>query len=197
MARLTIAGIDDDAYLEAWKSERRREAISTSNSKCAEVRKLINALDDDLRILMNAFWHKGRKVYLMWTLYEIIERTGMSKADVEFNISRLMHLKAGMLEYHFSHAPTRQRTPIYGLTDIGKDVASEERHIFEGSTIRSSPINLVSARKVLRLDVKKMAARLCVESHELIAMEKGMMPISAHIADTVVKELKRPRSFEE
>ena len=197
MAKLTVSGVADDAFLEAWRSERRRAVRTSDKQLCADARKLIDALDDELRVLLQAFWHKGRKVYTPWTIYELIERTKMTKADVDFNISRLIHMRAVKALAHHSKLSINQRMLIYKLTDIGKDIASEERQIGSGIADHTNPTNLVAARKVLRLDVRKMSARLCVETQELIAMEKGLMPITKEISEIVSKELKRPRSFDE
>ena len=92
----------EDALRESWA-----EDIKAAN--------LTQSLDHDMRFMMNAFWHKSRKEFVMWTAGELSRRLGLAPRSATLSLALMC--RKGVAKPIGPQADPMQR--VYFLTELG------------------------------------------------------------------------------
>jgi hypothetical protein len=198
--------MDESTLLDAWSTELKMSArrhdfgddeddnpyAKLKGIKCVSDVALDKVLDDTMRNVMAAFWHKGRGEYVEWTVDEISKRSRIPMQRLQPVLSSMAVLNA----IHFklnrgSRFSTDRVIEIVRLTDIGMSVAIADMNARNMSSGAMTPLQLRTVRNSLGIQCKHMAERLNIDAIELTQMECGKKTITQAIADAVIREQKR------
>lgn len=170
----TFGSWGEDALRESWA-----EDVRASN--------LIMSLDDDLRFMMAAFWHKGRKDFLMWTAAELSKRVQMPPRETTIVLAATCRKK--VVKAIGSPSDPMQR--IYTLTPLGQDIARaalQKEGVIEPFM---SHTHFKNARMKLRVTRADLAASFGLDIHAIMNYETGRMAVPFAVAERMNTRLRR------
>jgi DNA-binding transcriptional regulator YiaG len=206
MIKQPFETLDEVTLLDAWSTEIKMSARRHSHDddddedaygklngiKCVSDVALSNVIDDTMRNIMAAFWHKGRKEYTEWTADEISSRARMDRHKLAPILARMATL--GAIKFKLNRGnrfSTERAIEVVRLTDIAASVATADRDARSMRGGAMTPLQLRSIRQAMGIQCKHMAERLQIDGVELTKMENGKKPITQAMADTILREQKR------
>ncbi len=199
--------LDETTLLDAWSTElkmsaRRKDGDSDDEDdatykklkdiKCVSDVSLDKVLDDTMRNIMAAFWHKGRKDYVEWTVEELSARCKIPMHRLAPILARMGTLNAVKFKLNRGNRFSTDRViEVVRLADIAMSVATanrEARSVIGGAM---TPLQLRSIRDAIGIQRKHMAERLQIDATDLMQMESGKKLITQAMADAVIREQKK------
>jgi DNA-binding MarR family transcriptional regulator len=199
--------LDESTLLDVWSTElkmsARRHATDDEDDeddtykklkdiKCGSDVALDKILDDTMRNILAAFWHKGRKGYVEWTVDELASRSKITKHRLGPILTRMGTL--GAIKFRLNRGnrfSTDRAIEVVRLTDIAVSVATADRDARTTIGGAMTPLQLRSIRQAIGIQCKHMAERLQIDGTELMQMECGKKPITQAMADAVIREQKK------
>lgn len=198
--------LDERTLLDAWSTElkmssRRHDdddddAVDPAYSrlkdiKCVSDVALDKVLDDAMRNVMAAFWHKGRRDYVEWTVEELADRCRIPKVRLAPMLARMATMNAIRFKLNRGNRFSTDRTiEVVRLTDIAISVATADRDARSMRGGAMTPLQLRSIRNSMGIQCKHMAERILIDTEILTQMECGKRPITQAVADAVTKQQK-------
>lgn len=199
--------MDETTLLDVWSTElkmsARRQATDEDDEddvtykrlkdiKCVSDVALDKVLDDTMRNIMAAFWHKGRKDYVEWTVDELASRSKITKHRLGPILTRMGTMNAVKFKLNRGNRFSTDRAiEVVRLTDIAVSVAKADRDARTTIGGAMTPLQLRSIRQAIGIQCKHMAERLQIDATELTQMECGKKPITQAMADAVIREQKK------
>jgi DNA-binding transcriptional regulator YiaG len=177
---LTMSAIDtfeswgEDALRESWA-----EDIKASN--------LVQSLDDELRFTMNAFWHKSRKEFVMWTAEELSRRLGLTPRNTTLTLALMCRKRVAKPV----GSPVDPMQRVYLLTDLGKDIARaalQREGVIEPYMSREE---FKAARQEMRMTRSTVAEMFGMHVHSIMNYEMGRMAVPFAVAEKMKTKLRR------
>jgi len=164
----------EDALRESWA-----EDIKAAN--------LTQSLDYDMRFMMNAFWHKSRKEFVMWTAGELSRRLGLAPRSATLSLALMC--RKGVAKPIGPQADPMQR--VYFLTELGEDIA-------RASLQRSGVIepymtkeDFKETRRKMQLTRSDLSFALGMHVHSVMNYEMGRMAVPFNVAQKMKTKLRR------
>lgn len=200
--------MDESALFDVWSTELKmsaRRQVSDDEDdeddatynrlkdiKCVSDVALDKVLDDTMRNILAAFWHKGRNDYVEWTVDELSSRSKIPTHRLNPILKRMGTMNAIRFKLNRGNRFSTDRViEVVRLTDIAVSVAKADRdaRITIGGAM--TPLQLRSIRQAIGIQCKHMAERLQIDATELTQMECGKKPITQAMADAVIREQKK------
>lgn len=170
----TFGSWGEDALRESWA-----EDVRASN--------LIMSLDDDLRFMMQAFWHKGRKDFLIWTAEELSKRVSMKPRDTTIVLAATCRKKVAKA----IGSPSDPMQRVYALTDLGKDIARAALQREGVIEPYMSHKHFKDARMKMRVTRTELAESFGIDVHAVMNYETGRMAVPFAVAERMNTKLRR------
>lgn len=168
---------------EAWGEDALRESWAEEIKSAT----LIQSLDDELRFTMNAFWHKSRKEFVMWTAEELSRRLGLTPRNTTLTLSLMCRKKvAKPIGAQFD--PLQR---VYFLTELGQDIARaalQREGVIEPYMCRAT---FRDARKKMRMTQTDVAEMLGMHVHSVMNYEMGRIAVPFAVAQKMKTSLRR------
>lgn len=176
--RDTFEAWGEDALRESWA-----EDIKASN--------LIMSLDDDLKFTMNAFWHKSRKEFVMWTAEELSRRLGITPRNTTLTLSLMCRKKIAKP----IGSPNDPMQRVYVLTDVGSDIARaalQRSGVIEPYMTKEE---FRGARHAMRMTRDEVAKMFGMHIHSIMNYEMGRMAVPFAVAEKMKTKLRRSNAL--
>lgn len=200
--------LDETTLLDAWSTELKMSARKNigeddddaeditykklKDIKCVSDVSLNHVLDDTMRNILAAFWHKGRRDYVEWTVDELSSRSKIPTQRLSPILARLATLNAIKFKLNRGNRFSVDRViEVVRLTDIAMSVATADRDARTVIGGAMTPLQLRSIRESVGIQRKHMAERLQIDATELMQMECGKKAITQAMADAVIREQKK------
>ena len=174
----TFESWGEDALRESWA-----EDIKASN--------LVQSLDEDLRFTMNAFWHKSRKEFVMWTAEELSRRLGLTPRNTTLTLALMCRKKVARP----IGSPCDPMQRVYTLTEAGSEIARAALQRDGVIEPYMSHKDFKAARQAMRMTRSDVATLFGMHVHSIMNYEMGRMAVPFAVAERMKTKLRRTNAL--